>query len=421
MPSTVCVDADADGMRLKEESRIAIMRQISNSRALRGTDCPAGIEAALPVPERRRAMDAIVRWDGYEPTPLRSLPELAGDLGLAAIEYKDERDRFDPGSFKSLGGAYAVQSLLADALGAACGTVVTLEDVRLRKHAGLAGRVTVATATDGNHGRSVAWGAQRFGCRCVVYIHEHVSHARQAAIEGYGARVVRVPGNYDDSVRAVARAAASEGWIVVSDTAGTDSAPAPRLVMAGYTLMSSEAADRWPHESPPTHVFLQGGVGGMAAAVCVDLWSRFGVARPRFVTVEPDPAACLLESVLAGRRIDVDIRTESVMAGLSCGEVSTLAWPVIDRAVDDLLSIDDRPIGPFMERLERESSIEAGESAVAGLAGLAGAVDAPVRAARLGLTSASRVLVFGTEGATDPIIHRRLIDEARSGGSGRDR
>ncbi|MAC19511.1 MAG: diaminopropionate ammonia-lyase [Phycisphaerae bacterium] len=260
----------------------------------------------------------------------------------------------------------------------------------------------------------MAWGAERFGCESVVYMHEPVSPGRQSAVEKYGAHVVRVPGNYDDSVRAVAEAAESEGWIVVSDTAGSGTETAPRLVMAGYTLMSSEAIEQWPHDSPPTHVFLQGGVGGMAAAVCVDLWGRFAAARPRFVTVEPEPAACLLESVAAGRRIDVDIRTESVMAGLSCGEVSTLAWPVIEEGVDDLLSIDDRPIGPLMERLERESSIEAGESAVAGLAGVVDTMEDPRRAAGLGLTSRSRILVFGTEGATDPVIHRRLIDDVRS-------
>ena len=400
--------------RLPPELDISIVRHISNPRVLVGTTCPASIESVLPEAARARAAEAIGRWDGHRRTPLVSLSELAAELGVDSIHYKDEASRFEPGSFKSLGGAYAVQAVLAEELGRHLESPVTLEDVRLRRHPSLAREVTVATATDGNHGRSVAWGAARFGCRCVVYMHEQVSQGRQEAVEAHGARVVRVKGNYDDSVRAVAAAASSEGWFVVSDTAWDGYEDVPRSVMSGYAVMSSEACEQWPEASPPTHVFLQGGVGGMAAAVGIDCWCRFGADRPRFVVVEPEPAACLLESVAAGRRTEVDVRVESLMAGLSCGEVSTLAWPVVDQGVDDLLSIDDGSIGPLMERLDRESSITAGESAVAGLAGLVGAMKTPRLADRLGLSSGSRVLAFGTEGATDPAIHRRLIDGVRS-------
>ena len=154
----------------------------------------------------------------------------------------------------------------------------------------------------------------------------------------------------------------------------------------------------------------------MAAAVCVDLWARYGADRPRLVLVEPESAACLLESVASGGRVDVDVEIETLMAGLSCGEVSTLVWPVIDQGIDDLLAIGDEMVGPLMERLDRESGIEAGESAVAGLAGLMGAMEDPDLAGRLGLSDQSRVLLFGTEGATDPAIHRRLIEEVRGSG-----
>ena len=252
------------------------------------------------------------------------------------------------------------------------------------------------------------------GCGCVVFMHDGVSAGRQEAIEDLGARVIRVKGHYDDSVRAVADAAAADGWFVVSDTAWSGSEDLPRTVMAGYVLMAAEAREQWPEPSPPTHVFLQGGVGGMAASVCLDLWSAYGVDRPRLVVVEPDTAACLLESVARGDRTDVRIQDETVMAGLSCGEVSTLAWPVIDQGIDDLLSIGDDMIGSLMERLDREAGIEAGESAVAGLAGLMAVIDDPELARRLDLSSESRVLLFGTEGATDPVIHRRLVDEVRN-------
>ena len=378
--------------------------------------CPHDVEGILPAHERRGACETIRRWEGYHPTELRSLSEIASELGIAHVFYKDESDRFEPRSFKSLGGAYAVQSLLASEIARELGRSVTLEDIRLGKHSDRARRITVATATDGNHGRSVAWGAQRFGCECVVFMHEKVSQGRQEAVEVYGARVVRVKGNYDDSVRAAADAASSAGWFVVSDTSWPGYEAVPRIVMAGYALMSAETREQWPVASPPTHVFLQGGVGGMAAAVCVDLWARYGADRPRLVLVEPESAACLLESVASGGRVDVDVEIETLMAGLSCGEVSTLAWPVIDQGVDDLLAIGDEMVGPLMERLDRESGIEAGESAVAGLAGLMGAMEDLELAGQLGLSDQSRVLLFGTEGATDPAIHRRLIEEVRGSG-----
>ena len=378
--------------------------------------CPHDVEGILPAHERRGACETIRRWEGYHPTELRSLSEIASELGIAHVFYKDESDRFEPRSFKSLGGAYAVQSLLASEIARELGRSVTLEDIRLGKHSDRARRITVATATDGNHGRSVAWGAQRFGCECVVFMHEKVSQGRQEAVEVYGARVVRVKGNYDDSVRAAADAASSAGWFVVSDTSWPGYEAVPRIVMAGYALMSAETREQWPVASPPTHVFLQGGVGGMAAAVCVDLWARYGADRPRLVLVEPESAACLLESVASGGRVDVDVEIETLMAGLSCGEVSTLAWPVIDQGIDDLLAIGDEMVGPLMERLDRESGIEAGESAVAGLAGLMGAMEDPELAGQLGLSDQSRVLLFGTEGATDPAIHRRLIEEVRGSG-----
>ena len=373
------------------------------------TACPAVVRDAVPASMRRRAAATIADWPDHRPTPLRSLAGIADESGVESVQYKDESVRSELASFKALGGAYAVQCLLRDRFEDATGSPVTLEDVERIRHPDLAAAITVVTATDGNHGRSVAWGAQRFGCGCVIHMHERVSVGRQTAVEAFGATVRRVPGNYDDSVRAAARDADRNGWLVVSDTSWPGYEDVPRSVMAGYTVMSSEAMDQWPLDAPPTHVFLQGGCGGMAAAVCVDLWSRLGTATPRFVIVEPASAACLHDSAVAGALRAVDITTETIMAGLSCGEVSLIAWPVIDAAVDDYLTIGDESIGPLMRRLARESSIVAGESAVAGLAGLMAAAAAPDVARRLGLSPASRVLLFGTEGATDPEVYRRLV------------
>ncbi|RPG17317.1 MAG: diaminopropionate ammonia-lyase [Phycisphaera sp. TMED9] len=387
-----------------------IRRHFWNDQAGLGQGCPESLEKVIPVAARRQARTVIGGWSGYQPTELRSLGAIAEQLELGAVFYKDEESRFEISSFKALGGAYAVQCLLRDVFEEVTGRSVTLEDVERNHHPDLAADVTVVTATDGNHGRSVAWGAERFGCGCVIHMHEQVSLGRQAAVEAFGATVRRVPGNYDDSVRAAARDAALNGWFVVSDTSWPGYEDIPRSVMAGYTVMSSEAMEQWPLDAPPTHVFLQGGCGGMAAAIGIDLWSRSGEDRPRIVIVEPEPAACLYESATAGELRMVDITTETVMAGLSCGEVSLVAWPVIAAAVDDFLTIGDESIGPLMRRLARESSIVAGESAVAGLAGLmAAAADSDV-ARRLGLSAESRVLLFGTEGATDPEVYRRLVD-----------
>ena len=399
--------------RALQDDFIAIKRHKSNPHLTRGRPCPQPVREILSREERHRASEAIRHWEGHRTTALRSLTHIASEIGIAELHYKDESTRFEPRSFKSLGGAYAVQSLLAREIQRMLRRPVTLEDVRLRRHPEAARAITVATATDGNHGRSVAWGARRFGCDGVVFMHEKVSRGRQEAVEAHGARVVRVKGNYDDSVRVAAATASARGWFVVSDTAWPGYEEVPRTVMAGYAVMAAEAREQWPAASPPSHVFLQGGVGGMAAAVCVDLWEGYGANRPRLIVVEPESAACLLESVAFGDRVEVRVRTETLMAGLSCGAVSSLAWPVIDQGIDDVLTVGDEMVGPLVERLERESGIEAGESAVAGLAGLMGAMADPELAGRLGLSDRSRVLLFGTEGATDPVIHRRLVEQVR--------
>jgi diaminopropionate ammonia-lyase len=189
-----------------------------NPRAL--PEAPYGRvqEAVMDAAGHAAALAEIARWPGYAPTALVPLDDVARTRGLASVQYKDEGSRFGLGSFKALGGAYAVRRHLAALLEARLGQPVTTADLLDGSHREVTETVTVTTATDGNHGRSVAWGAQLFGCRAVIYIHATVSAGRQAAIEQYGARVVRTPGNYDDSVRQAAADAASNGWTVVSDT-----------------------------------------------------------------------------------------------------------------------------------------------------------------------------------------------------------
>lgn len=392
------------------------IRHVKNPGFESDADYPAELNDVLDAGLAAEAQIEIAAWDGYAPTPLYSLHAIAQSAGVQAVFYKDEGRRFEPGSFKALGGAYAVQQLLRQEMERRLNEQISLEAVRERRYADAAAAITVATATDGNHGRSVAWGAARFGCRCVIYIHREVSEGRREAMEAYGAEVVRVDGNYDDSVRQAQADASANGWFIVSDTSYPGYTTLPRYVMAGYTVMMKEVLEQVPGRTAPTHVFLQGGCGGLAASMAGYLWRELGADRPRLIVVEPVQADCLYQSVATGRRVDVDITEESLMAGLSCGEVSTLAWRMVQAAVNDFVSMNDDLIAPTMRLLARGGNgvepIIAGESAVPGLAVLLAASRQRNLWHALGLKAGSRVLVLGTEGATDAEIYRELVGKA---------
>jgi diaminopropionate ammonia-lyase len=219
-----------------------------------------------------------------------------------------------------------------------------------------------------------------------------------------------VPGTYDDSVRVAAAEAATNGWFVVSDTSWEGYTEVPRTIMQGYRVMADEAVTQWraaqADDAPPTHVFIQGGVGGVAAAVSVQARTVFTPA-PMLVVVEPDRAACLLASAELGERTSVSGDLDTLMAGLACGEPSLLAWQELDRGAAAFMAIPDDAAVATM-RLLAKAGVVAGESGVAGLAGcLLAAADAAAREV-LGLRKDSRVLVFSTEGATDPELYARL-------------
>ncbi len=360
------------------------------------------------------AMAEIGAWPGYAPTPLRPLKPLADALNIDRLWYKDESARFGLGSFKALGGAYAVLRLLTREVSArAPGLAVSALDLVVGRVGSITRAITVTTATDGNHGRSVAWGAQAFGCRCVVYVPAACSAGRRGAIESYGARVVVVDGVYDDAVRACAADAEANGWYVVSDTSYDGYMDIPRDVMQGYTVMVEEAISQLPASERPTHVFVQGGVGALPAAVCGHLWETWGRQRPRFIVVEPENAACLARSAIDGRPSAVEGGLETVMAGLACGRASPLAWAILEGGADDFVTIPDEAAITAIRLLASGEHggrpIVAGESGVAGLAALlCVAQDAEARAA-LGLAPDARVLVFGTEGATDPDVWEAIV------------
>jgi diaminopropionate ammonia-lyase len=324
------------------------------------------------------------------------------------VHWKDEGGRFGLGSFKALGGAYAVMKLLQVELAKrGIANSASAAELAAGTHREATRAITVTCATDGNHGRSVAWGAQRFGAACVIFVHEGVSQGRRDAIARYGAEIRIVPGTYDDAVRAAQREATERGWFVVSDTSYAGYTEVPRDVMQGYRLMADEAAEAIP--APPTHVFIQGGVGGLAAAVSVQMRARYGLEGPRIVLVEPERAACLMASAEAGEPVAVEGELDTLMAGLACGEPSLLAWQELERAGFAFMAIPDASAVDCMRLLaRRQPPLVAGESAVAGLAGLLLAAREPFARTALGLTEASRVLLFGTEGATDPELYAKL-------------
>jgi len=365
------------------------------------------------------ARRTISGWPGYEATPLVALPGLARDLGVGAIHYKDEAGRFGLGSFKALGGAYAVARLIAREVARRAGDeTVTPDRILAGDYREIASSITVCCATDGNHGRSVAWGARTFGCKCVIFIHATVSEGRAKAIEGFGARLVRTTGNYDDSVREAQDSADREGWFVVSDTSYEDYLDVPRDVMTGYTVMAAEVDEQKPYDGPPSHIFIQTGVGGLAAAVASEFWRRYGPARPTTILCDPENAACWWQSIRSGRPTTIDSDLETVMAGLACGEVSILAWAILGPGADAVMTIRDDDAKDCMRLLadarHGDSPLVAGESAVAGLAGLISAAGDGTARKALKLSNNSRVVLFGTEGATDPDVYEMIVGRPAS-------
>jgi diaminopropionate ammonia-lyase len=241
----------------------------------------------------------------------------------------------------------------------------------------------------------------------VIYVHEGVSQGRRDAIARYGAEIRVVPGTYDDAVRACARDAEREGWFVVSDTSWEGYTEVPRDVMQGYRLMAEESANQL--DTPPTHAFVPGGVGGVAAAVSVQLRARYGKAV-KLIVAEPEKAACLLASAEAGQPVTVEGDLDTLMAGLACGEPSLLAWQELERAAFAFMAVtDDSAVDAMRLLARRQPRVVAGESAVAGLAALLLAARDPFSRGMLGLDADSRVLLFGTEGATDPETYDRLV------------
>ena len=332
----------------------------------------------------------ISKWDSYYPTPLLLLNKLSKELNLNNIYYKDESKRFDLKSFKALGGAYAVEKV-----------------TKGNKD------ITVSTATAGNHGRSVAWGAKRLGLKCKIFISEYVSDARGKAMEALGADVIKVKGNYENSLIECIKQSTDNNWQIVQDVAWKDYMLVPTLTMAGYSVMMKEIVDQINNEEI-THIFLQAGVGGMAGAMVAGA-ARYLKNIPKMIIVEPDSAACVMESIKTGKIEKINIVRESLMGGMSCGEPSLVPWKILKKSVNNCISLPDDDIGKAMNLFSNASfgddKIIAGENSAPGVISLIASCNDEKVKNKIKLNSNSNVLLIGCEGDTDQEMYQKLLKE----------
>lgn len=392
------------------------VQHVHNPQRLTVQAAAAAAAAAANLAGWEEAVAEVTAWPEYEPQPLRELPGQAGLLGVGRLFYKDESQRFgrELGSFKALGAPYTVFTLLRDAVEAATGVRVSADDLRSGDaYAEVTDRVTVCVATDGNQGRGLAYGARTFGCRCVTYVHRNVSDHRVDAMRRLGATVIRVDGEYEASVARAREDARMNGWHFVSSTSWTDfDDPVPRRVMNAYMVMVEEALDQLPDPAAVTHVFMQGGVGSIAAAIFLGFAARRPERLPRFVVVEPTEADCLLQTAQAGHPTPSAGSLHTIMAGLACREVSPAAMKILSWLASDYIAIPDTLVVAAMRALasgDHDAPVVSGESAAGGMATLIAAAGDPVLRSALGLDSRSVVVLFGGEGATDPHIYRDLV------------
>ncbi len=354
--------------------------------------------------------------EGYEPTPLVSLPALSARLGVANIWVKDESKRFGLNSFKALGGGYAIARYLCEKLGLEPNerSFDILRSPEARQKLGV---VTFITATDGNHGRGVAWAARQLGHRAVICLPRGTAADRLENIRVLGAQVQVTDLNYDDTVHLARRMAEENGWVLVQDAAWSGYEDIPTQIMQGYTTLARETVEQLGRVKP-THLFLQAGVGSMAGAEAGYFAAAYGPDGPVTVIVEPDQADCLFRTAKAddGAIHIVTGAMNSMMAGLCCGEPCTVSWDILQTCADAFISCADAYSASGMRILGRpepgDPAVISGESGAVTTGALAAIMTeerlVPLRRA-LGLDKDSRVLLISTEGDTDRENYRRIV------------
>ena len=336
------------------------------------------------------AFKTISGWKNYSPTPLILLNKLNEKLKFNKIFYKDESKRFHLKSFKALGGAYAVEKIIKGN-----------------------NKKVISTATAGNHGRSVAWGSQKNGLECKIYISEFVSESRAEVMRNFGADVIRVKGNYDNSLNECIRQSNKNNWQIVQDVAWEDYKLVPKLTMAGYSVMMKEISEQIKNEKI-SHVILQAGVGGMAAAMVAGI-ARYLDYTPKIIVVEPDNAACVLESIKTNKIEKITIEKESIMGGMSCGEVSLVPWEILKNSVHFCVTVSDNYISKTVKNLANkefsDEKIVGGECSTPGIISLVGLSNDHEIRKKINLNESSNVLLFGCEGDADEELYQKLLSE----------
>ncbi|MDD3164185.1 MAG: diaminopropionate ammonia-lyase [Sphaerochaetaceae bacterium] len=390
-----------------------ILRRFPNGKNLESS------KAMFSMPTARLANRFHRQIPGYRMTALESLPNLASMLGVGGIWVKDEAQRLELNSFKVMGGAFAIFRFIQKKLGLSDDKVsydyLVSEDCKKRL-----GTITFASATDGNHGRGVAWAAKKLGHDCVIYVHSETTPARINAIRSYGATVHIVAGNYDDAVRQIEVDAARNGWQIISDTSWPGYEEIPTWIMQGYNSILIEAQEQFSGQGiiKPTHVFVQAGVGALACSVIGFYHMLFGQDAPKCIVVEPDMADCLFQSALAndGKPHDITGGLHTIMAGLACGEPSPIAWNVLKDTADAFMKVPDyvaaRGMRILATPLKGDPMVISGESGAVPLGALYSLLTEPgceELTDFLGINSESQILFINTEGNTDPMAFRQII------------
>jgi diaminopropionate ammonia-lyase family len=384
-----------------------------NPATVRGSKDTAFERDLLDADESFRARAVIAQWPFHRATPLVELRGLARSIGVKGVFAKDESRRLPLKSFKMVGATYALARALYDRLPRSAVSLEAIFDEGTLPTGATRpdSAFRVVAATDGNHGNATAWAARVLGVPCTIYLPDGVSAGRERAILSHGAQVTRVAGTYDDAVRKAYGDALQSNSLLLQDTALEGFEEASRNILHGYTTVVDEAC-RQLAPSQATHVLVQAGVGGLAAAAGSYLWHRFHEDRPTLIAVQSEEADCILQSIRRGTPVPVPGPHNTMMGGIACGEVSSIAWAAIRHTLDFAVSIDDLAAREALIQLSSatdDTHLEIGETGVAGLAALIAICRDRDAARRIGLDATSIVLCFITEGITDPETHARFI------------
>ena len=337
------------------------------------------------------AFRTISSWNNYKATPLLQLNKLKENLKVNNVFYKDESKRFHLKSFKALGGAYAVEKISKE-----------------KKN------IIISSATAGNHGRSVAWGAKRLGLKCKIFVSQYVSDTRVKEIKKFGAEVIRVKGNYENSLNECKKLSKKNNWKIVQDVATKNYKIVPKLTMAGYSVMIREISKQTNQYI--THIFLQAGVGGMAAGVVAGV-AKYFKRIPKIIIVEPDRADCVLQSIKNNKLKKIKIEKESIMGGMSCNEMSYIPWQILRKASNYCVSVSDRKVAKTVAMLKDKklsrNSIIGGECSAPGIISLVGVCNNTKTKKIIELDENSNVLVIGCEGNADLKLYKQLLSKGR--------